>query len=164
TILCIEHQRFGLFHVPSDGGGGTGGEGSLPLFRQKLRHARFLRKTRLDELPQLINIIKGDMSFVGPRPPLRQYTEDCPEVYWQVLACRPGVTGLATLVFHAHEERLLAACSSATETDRTYRRRCIPRKARLDMIYADNRNPCFDLWLLWRTLTRAFTAPKPPLP
>src|SRR5690606_7107976 len=69
---------------------------------------RFLRRTRLDELPQLFNILRGDMSFVGPRPPLRQYVEAFPALYAEVLACRPGVTGLATLVFHRHEERILA--------------------------------------------------------
>ena len=113
---------------------------------------RILRATRLDELPQLFNILRGDMSFVGPRPPLRQYVEAYPEVYADVLKSRPGVTGLATLVFHRHEERLLAQCASQEETNRVYSRRCIPRKARLDLIYARHRSVCFDLRILWRTL------------
>ena len=54
----------------------------------------FLRRTRIDELPQLFNILRGDMSFVGPRPPLREYVERFPAVYAQVLKSRPGVTGL----------------------------------------------------------------------
>lgn len=53
----------------------------------------FLRRTRIDELPQLFNILKGDMSFVGPRPPLREYVERFPAIYTQVLKSRPGVTG-----------------------------------------------------------------------
>ena len=113
---------------------------------------RILRRTRLDELPQLFNILKGDMSFVGPRPPLRRYVEACPETYAAVLRSRPGVTGLATLVFHRHEERLLAQCATPEETNRVYLRRCIPRKARLDLIYQRRQSLCLDLWILLRTL------------
>ncbi|MFQ5438988.1 MAG: sugar transferase [Paracoccaceae bacterium] len=112
---------------------------------------RFLRRARLDEVPQLLNVIAGDMSFVGPRPPLRVYVEDYPELYRRVLACRPGITGLATLVFHAHEERLLARCTTPAQTDALYRRRCIPRKARLDLIYRKNRSIALDLWILTKT-------------
>jgi len=64
---------------------------------------RVLRKTRMDELPQLWNVLRGDLSFVGPRPPLRSVVERFPEVYAQVLRSRPGITGLATLYFHRHE-------------------------------------------------------------
>ncbi|KAB2883450.1 MAG: sugar transferase [Albidovulum sp.] len=113
---------------------------------------RFLRRTRLDELPQLFNILRGDMSFVGPRPPLRQYVEAFPALYAEVLACRPGVTGLATLVFHRHEERILASSASSEDTNRVYMRRCIPRKARLDLIYRRRQSLCLDLAILLRTL------------
>lgn len=113
---------------------------------------RVLRRTRLDEIPQLVNILRGDISFVGPRPPLRDYVERFPALYARVLQSRPGVTGLATLVFHAHEERLLAACASAEETDAVYARRCVPRKARLDLIYQRARAGrwgfCLDLRLI----------------
>lgn len=114
---------------------------------------RFLRRTRLDELPQLFNILKGDMSFVGPRPPLRQYVEAFPALYAQVLQARPGVTGLASVLFHRHEERILSTCSSAEETDRTYRRRCIPRKARIDLIYLHRRTLCLDLMIIGHTVS-----------
>ena len=115
---------------------------------------RFLRRARLDEIPQLWNVLRGDMSFVGPRPPLRIYVERCPEIYAQVLQSRPGITGLATLEFHAHEERLLATCRNAAETDAVYTRRCIPRKAHLDLIYQRHQSLCFDLALLGRTGSR----------
>ena len=115
---------------------------------------RFLRRTRLDELPQLLNILRGDISFVGPRPPLRRYVERYPELYTEVLKSRPGVTGLATLAFHRTEERLLARCTTARETEAVYTRRCIPAKARLDLIYARNRSLCFDLWLMLATVFR----------
>ncbi len=112
----------------------------------------WLRKYRADELPQLWNVLKGDMSFVGPRPPLRSYAERYPKIYAEVLKSRPGITGLATLHFHRHEERLLANCTSAEETDAVYARRCVPRKARLDVIYAKRRNLCNDFVLLVKTL------------
>lgn len=115
---------------------------------------RWLRKYRLDEIPQLWNVFRGDMSFVGPRPPLRQYVESHPELYARVLQCRPGITGLATLSFHAHEDYLLRQCRTAAETDAVYARRCIPRKARLDMIYHDRRNLCLDAQILIKTVAR----------
>lgn len=112
---------------------------------------RFLRRTRLDEIPQLWNVLRGDISFVGPRPPLRQYVEAYHGIYQAVLQSRPGITGLATIVFHRHEERLLAACTSPEETENVYTGRCIPRKARLDLIYQRNRSLGLDLWLIART-------------
>ena len=112
---------------------------------------RFLRRARLDEIPQLWNVLRGDMSFVGPRPPLRQYVERFPALYAEVLKSRPGITGLATLRYHAHEERLLAPCGNAAETDAVYARRCVPRKARLDMIYQRHQSLCFDLALIAET-------------
>ncbi|MBW6416460.1 sugar transferase [Celeribacter sp. PS-C1] len=111
-----------------------------------------LRRTRLDELPQLWNILKGDMSFVGPRPPLRLYVEKFPELYVLVLRNRPGVTGLASLVFHEHEAKILASCQSSEETDRVYSRRCVPRKARLDLIYFLNSSICLDLEIILKTV------------
>lgn len=115
---------------------------------------RVLRRFRLDELPQLWNILRGDISFVGPRPPLRAYVERFPDIYAEVLKSRPGVTGLASIHYHRHEEWLLARSRSAEETDRIYCRRCIPAKARLDLIYARQASVCFDLRLIGRTIAR----------
>lgn len=115
------------------------------------RTGRMLRRYRLDEIPQLWNVLKGDMSFVGPRPPLRDYVERFPETYAEVLKSRPGITGLATQVYHRHEEMLLARCTTPEETDAVYSRACVPRKATLDMIYQRNRTICFDMLLMWRT-------------
>ncbi len=111
-----------------------------------------LRALRIDEIPQLWNVLRGDMSLVGPRPPLPSYVERFPEVYAQVLRSRPGITGLATLVFHRHEERLLKACKTAAETDHVYTTRCIPRKAALDLVYQRNQTLWLDLMLILRTL------------
>lgn len=112
---------------------------------------RILRRTRLDELPQLLNVLAGDMSFVGPRPPLRQYVEAFPDLYAEVLKARPGVTGLATVIYRRHEERLLSQCLTPEDTDAVYRRRCIPAKARLDIIYRRKESVCRDAILLVRT-------------
>lgn len=116
---------------------------------------RLLRRSRLDEVPQLWNILKGDMSFVGPRPPLRLYVERFPALYARVLRSRPGVTGLATLTFHRHEEALLAKCRTSAETDTVYARRCVPRKARIDLIYQRRRSIWMDFRLMWLTFARA---------
>ncbi|MCZ4352279.1 sugar transferase [Roseovarius aestuarii] len=113
-----------------------------------------LRRTRLDELPQVFNVLKGDISFVGPRPPLRSYVDRFPDIYREVLKSRPGITGLATIYFHQHEEHLLASCANAEETDRVYARRCIPRKARLDLMYQRRQSVCFDIELMVKTVFR----------
>lgn len=111
-----------------------------------------LRRTRLDELPQLYNILRGDLSFVGPRPPLREYVERFPELYGKVLQSRPGVTGLATIVFNEHESALLSRCRTSQETDDVYCRACVPRKAHLDLIYQQNQSVCFDFDLVFQTI------------
>ncbi len=121
---------------------------------------RLLRRSRLDEVPQLWNILKGDMSFVGPRPPLRLYVERFPALYARVLRSRPGVTGLATLTFHRHEEALLAKCRTSAETDTVYARRCVPRKARIDLIYQRRRSIWMDFRLMWLTFARAVKLSK----
>ena len=113
---------------------------------------RFLRRTRIDELPQLFNILRGDMSFVGPRPPLREYVERFPALYGQVLRNRPGVTGLATMIYHAHEDRIMASCQTAEATEAAYYRRCLPTKLRLDLIYQRRCSLRVDLWIIWHTL------------
>lgn len=139
--------------APDDANRGvTGGDKSARMSR--LHH--LLRRTRADELPQLWNVIRGDMSLVGPRPPLRLYVEDYPAIYARVLRDRPGITGLASLKLADWEERLLARCTSAEETDTAYRRRSIPRKGRLDLIYQKRRSFCFDLVLLGQTAARPF--------
>lgn len=142
--------KFRTMAPGSDDGFATGGEKRArvtPL-------GRWLRRTRLDELPQLFNILRGEMSFVGPRPPLRRYVELFPALYAEVLRARPGLTGLATLVYHRHEAALLSACASAAESDAIYRARCVPAKARLDRIYLRRQSLGYDLGLMWRTVRR----------
>lgn len=92
------------------------------------------------------------MSFVGPRPPLREYVERFPAIYTQVLKSRPGVTGLATLIYHRHEDKILARCTSAEATEAAYYRRCLPAKLKIDLIYQRHRNVRMDIWILWHTI------------
>lgn len=138
--------------VVAEDAGVSGGDKSARITRT----GAWLRAKRLDEFPQLWNILKGDLSFVGPRPPLRQYVEANPEIYAQVLKSRPGVTGLASIAYHKHEARLLARCRTAAETDAVYSRICIPAKARLDLIYQRHQNMCFDFDLVFQTIGNIF--------
>ncbi len=116
----------------------------------------WLRRRRLDEFPQLYNILKGDLSFVGPRPPLREYVERHPKIYARVLQSRPGVTGLASIAYHRHETLLLERCDSAEETDQVYSRSCVPTKARLDLIYQRHQSMCYDFDLVFQTIGNIF--------
>ena len=128
--------------------GVTGGDKAARITRA----GAILRRTSLDELPQLWNVIRGEMSLVGPRPPLPRYVERFPGLYAQVLAARPGLTGLATLACAGPEARMLARCRSAAETEALYERLWVPRKARLDLIYLRRRSLGLDLAILARTL------------
>lgn len=113
---------------------------------------RFLRRMRLDEIPQIINILRGDMSFVGPRPPLRRYVDLRPEIYEKVLTSRPGITGFATVHFHRIEEQLLKHSHNKHDADAIYIHHCIPAKAQLDLYWAEHRSLWRDFGLLWLTV------------
>ena len=150
---AFKQIKFRTMRVGADSVGGvTGGNKASAISP----FHRFLRRTRLDELPQLFNVLRGDMSLVGPRPPMRCYVEEYPDIYEQVLKCRPGVTGLATLRFHQFEERLLATCRTPEQTEALYRRICIPRKAKIDLIYQRNWSLWLDLRLVMQTARRPF--------
>lgn len=150
-------RGFGLWKlrtmtVVAEDAGVSGGDKSARITAT----GAWLRAKRLDEFPQLWNILRGDLSFVGPRPPLRQYVEAHPEIYAQVLKSRPGVTGLASIIYHKHEAALLARCATPQETDATYSRICVPAKARLDLIYQRHQNMCFDFDLVFQTIGNIF--------
>ena len=132
--------------------GVSGGDKSARITRT----GAWLRSKRLDEFPQLWNILKGDISFVGPRPPLRQYVEANPGLYAQVLKSRPGVTGLASITYHKHEAALLARCGTSEQTDAVYSRLCVPMKARLDLIYQRHQSMCFDFDIVFQTIGNIF--------
>lgn len=109
---------------------------------------RVLRKTKLDELPQLWNVLKGDMSFVGPRPEVREYTDLYTPEQRQVLMVRPGVTGLASIRYR-NENELLTASS---DPNRTYIDEVMPAKLALDLKYIPRACVSYDIKLTWETL------------
>lgn len=119
----------------------------------------FLRSHRLDELPQIWNVLKGEMSFVGPRPPEPRYVAARPNTYKRVLQDQPGITGLASIIFYRHEGNLLTACTTQAEAEAVYVRRCIPRKARLDLIYHSNKSLRLDLYILYLTAAKLIPLP-----
>ncbi|MFA4943142.1 MAG: sugar transferase [Lentisphaeria bacterium] len=109
---------------------------------------RFLRKTKLDELPQLWNVLIGDMSLVGPRPEVRKWVDAYPERWAAVLTVRPGITDNASIEFR-NEEEILAR---AADPEKAYREDVLPRKLDLYEAYVQNHNLVGDLKILFRTL------------
>ncbi len=112
------------------------------------RVGRFLRATKLDELPQLWNVLKGEMSLVGPRPEVEKYVALYPEEARQtILSVRPGITGL-TQIRYRHEERLLA---EQPDPERFYREELLPKKIASDLEYVRTRSLLKDALILGLT-------------
>jgi lipopolysaccharide/colanic/teichoic acid biosynthesis glycosyltransferase len=108
---------------------------------------RFLALTRLDELPQLWNVLRGQMRLVGPRPELEEFVQEQRQSYERILTVPPGLTGPTQLVF-ADEGSLLAAVE---DRERVYRSEILPGKVRLDLEYVESHNLARDLSLIART-------------
>lgn len=115
------------------------------------RAGRFLRRTKLDELPQLINVLKGDMSLVGPRPEDPRYVALYTPEQRRVLAVRPGITSAASLIYR-HEEQLLAG----EDWETVYRTKVLPDKLAIDLDYLAHRTLGSDLKLIFRTIAAMF--------
>lgn len=111
---------------------------------------RLLRSTKIDELPQLINVIRGDMSIVGPRPQTAPYVEACKEEYSRILKVKPGLTDPATIEFR-HEESILQAIPE-DRRDVYYKTRILRRKIDLNMEYIRSASLAYDLELIARTV------------
>ncbi len=117
---------------------------------------RHMRKWKLDELPQLWNVLMGDMSFVGPRPqPTRLWKE--PSIQTEaagILSVRPGITSQATVNFR-NEEELLAPLSS-DEVEKVYLRSIMPVKLKIDLAYLRDATLFTDMVIVFRTVFRIF--------
>lgn len=112
------------------------------------RVGRILRKTKIDELPQLWNVLLGDMSLVGPRPEIPEYVEQFKARYERILAIRPGITDLASIRFR-NEEQLLAV---SPEPLREYVERILPLKLDLADEYLQTASLSRDLSILFQTV------------
>jgi lipopolysaccharide/colanic/teichoic acid biosynthesis glycosyltransferase len=112
----------------------------------------FLRKTKLDELPQLWNVLVGDMSMVGPRPEVPRYVALYNAEQRQVLSVRPGITGMASLDY-VDENELLA---KADDPERAYIEQVMPAKLALDLRYVRERSMALDLRIIVATVKLIF--------
>jgi lipopolysaccharide/colanic/teichoic acid biosynthesis glycosyltransferase len=115
---------------------------------------RFLRKWKLDELPQLWNLLRGDMSLVGPRPDMAEFLSGLQGSEQHVLLLTPGITGWATLHFR-NEEELLASIPQARLRE-VYVSAVLPQKIRLDLDYAANATLSSDCGIVLRTAFAIF--------
>ncbi|MFZ1693987.1 MAG: sugar transferase [Flavobacteriales bacterium] len=112
----------------------------------------FLRKTKLDELPQLLNIMRGDMSIVGPRPEVPRYVAMYSPEQRQVLSVRPGLTSLASIAYIDENEVL----GRANDPERAYVEEVMPAKLALDLRYVREQGLGMDLRIIMRTALKLF--------
>jgi lipopolysaccharide/colanic/teichoic acid biosynthesis glycosyltransferase len=112
------------------------------------RVGHLLRATKVDELPQLLNVLAGEMSFVGPRPEVPRYVEHFRQDYEVVLSVRPGITDLASLKYRDEAEIL----GAATDPEAVYVEKILPDKIALAKEYIARQSLTFDLWIIAQTL------------
>lgn len=120
--------------------------------RRVTRTGEWLRKHKLDELPQFWNVLRGDMSLIGPRPEVPEYVQVEDPQWKQVLAVRPGITDPASLLLR-NEEGVLGA---ANDPETYYRTEILPAKLRLNAWYQRSRTLGSDVKLLWLTARYSF--------
>jgi lipopolysaccharide/colanic/teichoic acid biosynthesis glycosyltransferase len=111
---------------------------------------KVLRATKLDEFPQLWNVVKGDMSLVGPRPEIGKWVDAYPDRWRKVLSIRPGITDPASLIYRDEETVL----SGFADPEKAYREIVLPHKLDIYEEYVDNRTLIRDLGLVLETLRK----------
>jgi lipopolysaccharide/colanic/teichoic acid biosynthesis glycosyltransferase len=109
---------------------------------------KLLRKTKLDELPQLINVLKGEMSLVGPRPEVEKWVAVYPERWENVFSVKPGMTDKASIIYR-NEESIL---KGSENPEKTYEETILPRKLEIYEDYVENNSFFGDLKLIFKTL------------
>jgi lipopolysaccharide/colanic/teichoic acid biosynthesis glycosyltransferase len=114
---------------------------------------KFLRKTKLDELPQLWNVLRGDMSFVGPRPEIEKWVKRYSQRWENILSVRPGITDPASITFR-NEGEILAGADNPTEY---YEQIILPQKLDLYEQYVNRQSFFYDLFLIFKTILVLFT-------
>ena len=128
-------------------------EGKLTVGMRDSRITRigyFIRKYKLDEFPQFINVIKGEMSVVGPRPEVREYVDLYSTEQQKILSVKPGITDYASLAYFKENE-LLAKSDNPTET---YIKEIMPAKLELNKRYIENPTIGADLKIIWLTIKK----------
>ena len=113
----------------------------------------FIRKYKLDELPQLINVLKGDMSFVGPRPEVRKYVLLYDEVQKKVLDVNPGITDVASIKYRNENELL----EGSEDPETFYIKEIMPVKLKMNLEYINDRSFFKDIKVILNTLKTVFT-------
>lgn len=108
----------------------------------------FIRKYKIDELPQLINVLKGDMSFVGPRPEVRRYVDLYSEEQMKVLSVRPGITDPASIKYRNENDLL----SSASNPEQYYIQHIMPDKLKINIDYINTRTFFKDIKIIFQTI------------
>lgn len=108
----------------------------------------FLRRYKLDEIPQLWNVLKGEMSFVGPRPEVRKYVNMYNETQLTVLSVKPGITDYASIIFIKENELL----GNANDPEKEYIENIMPEKLRINIKYINENNLFSDIGLIFRTV------------
>lgn len=111
---------------------------------------KFLRKYKLDEIPQLLNVIKGEMSLVGPRPEVPKYVALYSSEQQRILEVRPGITDLASIEFRNESEML----AKATNPEEFYIQEIMPKKLQLNIQYIEQANIRLDLFIIFQTIWR----------
>jgi lipopolysaccharide/colanic/teichoic acid biosynthesis glycosyltransferase len=111
------------------------------------RWGQVLRRFRIDELPQLVNVVRGEMSLVGPRPEDPAYVDLSQPLHRRVFSAKPGITGLAQLEYLREADLLVGP-----DPERRYREEVLPAKLKLDAEYLDRRTTLLDLQILLRTV------------
>ena len=135
---------------------GADKKGLLTIGKKDMRVTRigyYLRRYKLDELPQLINILKGDMSIVGPRPEVRKYVDFYTQEQLKVLSVKPGLTDFASLEYIDESEIL----SKSTEPEKLYIKEIMPAKLALNMHYIKTQGLYTDLKIIFKTLFKIFS-------
>lgn len=113
----------------------------------------FLRRYKLDELPQLLNIFFGQMSFVGPRPEVRKYVELYTAEEKKIVSIKPGLTGLDSLNYSQESELL----KNTTDPEHTYITEILPEKIKLNLVYLEKRNFGYDISIILATIKKIFS-------
>jgi lipopolysaccharide/colanic/teichoic acid biosynthesis glycosyltransferase len=108
----------------------------------------FLRKYKMDELPQLINVLFGDMSLVGPRPEVRKYVDMYSEVQKKVLSVKPGLTDYASIEYRNENELL----GQVDDPEKVYINEIMPAKLQMNLKYIENQSLATDIKIIFRTL------------